>query len=103
MGRHEYLLKEAIANVVGQSSRTTIAKKVVQAVGSTTSGSGAATIAIQVSNNNNDWIDAGIITLTLGTTRTTDGFEINASWLWIRAVLSGLSGTGANVSVHMGI
>lgn len=103
MDRNEYLLFEEKTNTTGESKRTRPVKKTFQAVGSTTSGAGAATITIQVSNNNTDWIDAGIITLTLSTTRITDGFEINASWLWVRAVLSGLSGTGANVSVHMGI
>lgn len=103
MDQNIYLIKEAVAPVIGDQTRTRPVKKTIQAVGKTTAGAGSATIYIEVSNNQGDWITAGIITLTLGTTQVTDGFEINASWLWIRARLSALSGTGALVSVHMGI
>ncbi len=70
-----------------------------QAFGTTTSGSGAATIKIQVSNNKIDWLDLGTITLTLGTTSTSDGFASDACWVWVRANVTALSGTGASVSV----
>lgn len=71
-----------------------------QASGTTTAGSGAATIAIQVSNDASNWITAGTITLTLGTSATTDGFALAAKWKHSRANVTALSGTGAAVSVY---
>lgn len=70
-----------------------------QASGTTTSGAGAATIVIQVSNDNSNWITAGTITLTLGTSATTDGFALSANWKHVRANLTAISGTGAAVTV----
>jgi hypothetical protein len=70
-----------------------------EAYGTTTSGSGAASVTIEVSNNNSTWQTAGTIGLTLGTTQTSDGFVIDAPWLYVRANVASISGTGAKVSV----
>lgn len=72
---------------------------VVEAYGTTTAGSGASVITIEVSNNGTSWQTAGTITLTLGTTQTSDGFAIDAPWFFIRANVTSISGTGASVSV----
>jgi hypothetical protein len=47
------------------------------------------------------WVLLGTITLT-GTKRASDGFSKNASWKWVRAVVSGVTGTGATVTVSQG-
>jgi hypothetical protein len=80
-----------------------------QAYGATSAGAGAATIIIQVSNlpapnesTDVDWITLGTITLTLSTTRSSDGFAKNAPWRHIRAKLSAISGTNAAVTVYAG-
>ena len=78
-------------------------KATIQASGSTTAGSGSATIVIEVSNDDTNWITAGTITLTLGTTSTTDGFTTDAPWKYIRARVTALSGTGASVTALMGV
>jgi len=70
-----------------------------QAYGTTTAGAGAATIKIQVSNNETDWLDLGTISLTLATTSSSDGFAAEAPWQYVRANVTALSGTGASVSV----
>lgn len=75
-----------------------------QAVGRTTSGVGAAAILIEVSNManptiNGHWILAMTINLTLGTTDTTDGQQVEAAWRHVRARVSSISGTGASVDV----
>jgi hypothetical protein len=75
------------------------AKTTFQASGATTSGAGAATVVIQVSNDNSNWITAGTITLTLGTSETSDGFAFDAHWEHVRANVTAISGTGAYVSV----
>ncbi len=77
-----------------------------QASGATSSGAGSATVVIEVTNfenpTNADWLTLGTITLTLGTTRTSDGFASLAAWAKYRARVSAISGTGASVDVMMG-
>lgn len=78
--------------------------KTFQAMGSTTSGAGSASIIIEVTNNTSwPWIVAGTLTLTLSTTPVSDGFVMQAGWKYVRARLSALSGTGATVSVSTGV
>lgn len=72
-----------------------------QATGKTSSGTGAAGITIQVSNDNIVWMDLGTMSLTLGTTETADGFVAAAGWAMVRAKITSISGTGAAVSVTM--
>lgn len=74
-----------------------------EAYGSTASGSGSATIIIEVRNSeNSSWKTMATITLTLGTSVTSDGFVSSAAWRYIRARVSALSGTGANVAANAG-
>lgn len=70
-----------------------------QAYGATSSGAGAATIEIQVSNDTTNWLVLGTITLTLATTVSNDGLSAISGWPYCRANVSALSGTGASVNV----
>lgn len=72
-----------------------------QASGTTSAGAGASVILVQVSNNNSDWITLGTITLTLGTSSTSDGFASNAPWPYVRGNVSSISGTNAAVTLTM--
>jgi len=65
-------------------------------------GAVGATVTIQVSNDGVNAVTtaAGTITLT-GTTAASDGFATNAAWKYIRAVVSGISGTNATVTCQM--
>lgn len=74
--------------------------RVFQASGTTSSGSGSATVLIQVSLDNSNWVTLGTISLTLGTTATSDGFASDAPWIYTRARVSAISGTGASVNVN---
>lgn len=74
-----------------------------QANGITTAGTGSATIDIEVSNNESDWIIMGTITLTLGTTSTSDGFASSSAWAFVRSNVTAISGTGATVTVTIGV
>ncbi len=76
--------------------------KTLQALGTTSAGVGAATIVIEVSNDGTNALTAGTITLTLGTSATSDGFASFAAWLYVRANVTAISGTNAQVSVYMG-
>jgi hypothetical protein len=94
------LLTSATATGAGTSTKMIGGGRVaVEATGVTTSGSGATSITIEVSNNNSTWQTAGTIGLTLGTTQTSDGFVMDAPWLYVRANVASISGTGASVSV----
>ena len=80
-----------------------------QAYGSTSAGSGAASIDIEVSNLDSPtagtsvhWTKAGTISLTLGTTVTNDAFALDAPYLWVRAKVASISGTDASVNCYMG-
>lgn len=77
---------------------------VFQATGTTSAGSGAATILIQVSEVDTDaaYMTMGTISLTLGTTLTADGFASDAPWKYTRAKVSAISGTNASVTVYAG-
>lgn len=72
-----------------------------QAVGSTTTSTGAATVLIQVSNDGVNYITLATITLSLTTSPSSDGFAVANSWEYYRANLSAISGTGAKVTVYM--
>ena len=84
---------------VGVTSAAYQGDKAFQAV---VSGTGAvtATVVIQCSNDNVNFIDLGTITLT-GTTTATDGFAASAAWAFHRAKVTAVSGTGAVVTVTM--
>lgn len=67
----------------------------------TGTGAVSATVVIQVSNIENSWLDLGTLSLS-GTTTATQGLALDAHWVYIRADITGLSGTGATVDVVMG-
>ena len=100
------LLENATTVSSGTRQRPATRNRTFQAYGETSAGAGAATIVIEVSNveepGANDWITAGTINLTLATTRTTDGFTMQAAWRNVRARVSAISGTNATVTVRMG-
>lgn len=103
------LLSSATATGAGTSYTPICTIRTFQAMGTTSSGSGASAIIIEASNKfapteatNVDWTTLGTISLTLGTTQTNDGFVSDAPWKWIRARVSSISGTGASVNAYMG-
>ncbi|MFA6046776.1 MAG: hypothetical protein WC718_17475, partial [Phycisphaerales bacterium] len=66
-------------------------------------GAGAATILVQGTNNNGaSWDTIGTITLTLGTTRTSDSFTSSDRYVAVRGNVTAISGTGASVNLTMG-
>ena len=79
----------------------TSAPKTFQAV-VTGTGSVSSTVAVQVSNDGTNFLTLGTITLS-GTTTATDGFASQATWNYCRGNLTAISGTGAAVTLLMGI
>ena len=103
------VLTDATATTSSAAQRPANGVRTFHVYGATTAGAGTATVVIEVSNietpataGTADWITAGTVTLTLGTTRVSDGFVMDAPWRNVRARVSAISGTGASVSVRMG-
>lgn len=94
-------LFSAVTATGAQSKLDRNAARTVQVSGKTTSGTGAATVNIEVSNDGNNWLNLGTITLTIGTTETSDGFAFDATWAYVRGNVTSISGTGASVSGYI--
>lgn len=69
-----------------------------QVWGSTSSGAGAALVDIDVSNDGVNFVYAGSITLTLGTTSVSDALPVTANYAFGRANVRSISGTGATLN-----
>ncbi len=100
------MLNAVIVTGAGSGFRFPSLAKTFQASGTTSAGSGSATVLIEVSDVDspgaNDWITLGTIVLTLGTTNLGEGFATSVKWKWFRARVSAISGTNATVSVVAG-
>lgn len=104
------ILSEATATGAGSTFTPHSNCKTFQAIGRTTSGSGSVVVKIQGSltggTYDDEWIDVQTITLTLSNDRAstnTDGQASESVWVYMRAKVTSISGTGASVDVHMGI
>lgn len=77
--------------------------KTYQASGVTTAGAGAAVVAVQGQvDPAGAWDTIGEISLTLGTTRSSDSFTSDDRYQRIRGRVVSISGTGASVNLVMG-
>lgn len=77
----------------------------VQVLGETSSGAGAATVEIQVSNVpspsvDGDWVVAGTASLTLSTARSSEALSFTVPYKYVRVEITAISGTGAKVSSY---
>lgn len=103
------MLTDSITTDKGQAFQLRCTNRTFQAMGTTSAGVGASAIIIEGSNKATpvttttvDWTTLGTISLTLGTTQTSDGFVSYAAWRWIRARVSSISGTDATVNAWAG-
>lgn len=101
------LAYQRITTGQGQQVEPHSAKKVFQARGRTSSGSGSAIVKIQGSNfggtDSDDWVLIGTITLTLSSSGDTDGFATDAPWSYVRYDVDTLTGTDASVDIFMSV
>lgn len=99
-----YLLKDETATGAGTPHRPWGAKRSFLVFGQTTSGSGAAQVQIEFSNSRSGPFVTGIIfNLTLSDSSVeADGETTDAPWVYARANVISISGTGASLSVTMG-
>ena len=96
------LLTAATTAAPGTSVSGISAAKTYHASGTTSSGTGAATVLVQGSHNGAAWDTIGTITLTLGTVAMGDGFSSNDRYGLLRGNVTAISGTGAAVSLTVG-
>ena len=102
-GRVHTLLNAVTTAAAGSTYLKPSTMCTFQADGTTSAGTGAATIEVQVSNNDSNWEVAGTISLTLGTTSVSDGFVFEAPWKYVRGEVTAISGTNATVTLTMGV
>lgn len=76
--------------------------KTYEFVGSTTAGTGTAVIGIQGSNLQTSWTTIATTSLSLSATPTSATAAGTDRWVWLRAVVTTLTGTGAAVSITAG-
>lgn len=96
------LLSAKTGTGTGDSTTGRAGSKTYHASGTTSAGSGAATVKVEGSMNGTSWDLIGTIGLTLGTTATSDGFSSNDRYAVVRGNLSAISGTNAVVTLVMG-
>ncbi len=98
-GRVTDLLSGATTTVTGDWMFKDAPNTGIQAT-VTGTGSVAATVVIEVSNDGVNAVatPAGTIILS-GTTSSSDGFVMDAAWKFVRARISAISGTAATVNV----
>ena len=97
------LLTAATATGAGSTMPRAAGQSSILGYGITSAGAGAATVAIEVSNDGTNWKTSGTLTLKLATTVTTDTNTdthlIDAAWAYVRANVTAISGTNAAVTV----
>lgn len=97
------LLDAATTTATGDQKEPWHTNRTFEAYGTTSSGSGAAAILIEVRNSEaSSWHTMATISLTLASSVSGDGFASSAAWRYVRARVSSISGTGASVYVNMG-
>ena len=102
-GASVVLLNAATTTTSGDAHQLIGNARTYSASGTTSAGSGSATIVIEVRNDTSEaYITMGTITLTLGTTATADGLSSIVPWKYTRARVTAISGTNATVSVYAG-
>jgi hypothetical protein len=96
----KHLLKAATSVAAGATCTGVSKTKTYQGYGTTSSGSGAATIQVQGSNNEGrTWETIGTISLTLATTESSDSFTSDDRYMKLRGNVTAISGTGASVGL----
>jgi len=97
------ILTAATATIVSAAVPLNSGNKTFQA---TVVGSGAvtATVVVEVSNDGIGWIADSVSTLSLsGTNVASAGFTNDQPWVFARARVTAISGTGAAITVSIGV
>ena len=91
-----FVLQSSAAASAGSGRIAPLGSKVAfQADGRVSATTGAATVVIYGSLDGSSYITIGTITLTLGTTVTSDGFTSDNAWRFYKSSVTAISGTNA--------
>jgi hypothetical protein len=102
-GSSVIILDDKIATGAGDVHKPNGAKRTAQCMAETSAGAGTASIAIEVSNDNTNWITAGTISLSFDDDPIVDdGFVMDSPWRYLRANVTAISGTDATVDCWLG-
>lgn len=76
-----------------------------QCRGATSASTGSATVDVEVSNDGTGWTLLGTFSMQLSTTSGAEaqGFAADMNWVYARGNVTAISGTGANVTLTMGV
>lgn len=96
------LLDATVTTGAGDAVANVSAPKTYQVSGLTSAGVGSAIVVVEGSNDNNSWNTIGTVTLTLGTSITSDSFLSNDRFVYVRGNVTTLTGTDATVSLTRG-
>lgn len=98
------LLNAVTSAGAGSSFKLPALYSTYQCVANGTSGAFSATVLVQVSNDGTNWETAITFTMSgTATTADTAGDVISAPWKYVRGNVTAISGTGANVTLYMGV
>lgn len=97
------LLDQVTTTATGNSVEPYHTNRTYEAFGSTSAGTGSASIVIEARNSESAaWKTLVTISLSLTTAGVSDGAQSSAAWRYIRARVTTLTGTGATVSATLG-
>ena len=96
------ILDEVIATGAGTTVQPWKSKRMFQVFGNVSASTGAASVEVQGSQDGTNWVVLDTLTLTLGTTVTSDSGIVDAPWKYVRGNVGSISGTDATVSLFMG-
>lgn len=96
------ILTNGVLNSTGEIRTTSKEKLTFQAVGSTSSGAGTATVLIEGSLDGVNYDLLGTLTLSWTNPATgSDSVAINAAWPRVRFRVTAITGTGAQIQGRM--
>lgn len=96
------LLDAVIATGAGNVHQPWGVKRTFHIVGVVSATTGNATVQVQVSNDNVNFIDLHEFVLALTTSELSDKFEMDSPWRYVRGNVSVISGTDATIDLIMG-
>ncbi len=96
------ILTDSITTDTSDSIKGWTGRMTFQAHGLVSASTGAATILIEGSLDDSQFLLLGTLTLALTTAASSDGIAVDAPWRFMRARISAISGTDATVQVFAG-
>lgn len=101
--RTHTLLSGVIVTGDSSTSQPISSNKVFHLTGFTSAGAGAASVTVEGSLDNVNFVVLDTLTLTLGTSITSDSGVDIAPWKYLKANVGSISGTDGEVTLTMSV